>query len=105
MQSNPSNFGATTPAGDGRVTHDAALMAEALEPRPIDRPAPPSATRPAVRVPRSAWRTYSPVEVSVAAGLLAKLRRRDDLRPLADHACGDPEHPLDVAVDRLLDLM
>ena len=78
---------------------DAGLMAEMLEPRLVERPAP----CPAIRVPRVVRRTYTHGDLCVAADLLAKLRRRDDQRPLAERTCPvDPDAAIDVAVDRLL---
>ena len=45
-------------------------------------------------------------DLSAAAAMLAKLRRRDDVRPLADvPAASDADHALDVAVDRLLKVL
>ena len=86
---------------------DPALAAEMLEPRLTERPAP----CPPIRTPRSAQRSYTHGELCVAADLLAKLRRRDDQRTLADrltHAAADlsaADHALTVAVDRLLDVL
>ena len=80
------------------------LMAETLQPRPTERPDDPC---PALGPPRSAKRAYSHAELCLAADLLAKLRRRDDQRTLADRAVAlqDATHALDVAVDRLLDVL
>ena len=100
----PFNFGAMAGPVDSnppRHSLDPALLAETLEPRPIERPAP----CPPVRVPRSARGTYSHADLCVAADLLATLRRRAEVRPPPARSAYDADHAMDVAVDRLLDLL
>ena len=82
--------------------HDAALMAEMLEPRLTERPA--ARPCPPVRLPRSARRTYTLGEQCVAAEMLAQLRQRSDLRRLAADAAAlrAADHALDMAAERLL---
>jgi hypothetical protein len=99
MAANNIHAGAEIIDGRGMAPFNPALLAETLEPRPTERPAP----RPDVRLPRSTARSYSYAEQCVAADLLEKLRRGDDLRQLAHRATAhDAETALDVAVDRLL---
>ena len=103
MTINPFNIG-STPSGDRDAAMmpaaDPTLIAELLEPRLTERPAP----SPRIEVPKSMRRTYSPTDLSVAGDLMAKLRRRDDQRPLAARAAelARADRAVDVAIDRLM---
>jgi hypothetical protein len=96
--SNTFNCGATGANWDLAVPPpaDAALMAEMLLPRFVERPP--------IRLPRSVRRDVSYGDLCAAADLLAKLRRRDDTRQLAatSPTVTDADGALDVAVNRLL---
>ena len=99
--SNAFNFGMTADSVQphGGVPADPALLAEMLEPRPVERPAP----CPPIRVPRSARRTYSHGDLCAAADMLATLRRRAEPYPFVEPH--DADRALDVAVDRLLTVL
>jgi hypothetical protein len=101
--SNAFNFGMTADSVDARplgvAPMDLNLMAETLQPRLVERPEP----CPPIRVPRSARRTYSHAELCAAADMLARLQRRAEAYPALDPC--DASRALDVAVDRLLDVL
>jgi hypothetical protein len=66
-------------------------------------------TRPMIRVPRSATRDYTDSELSTAAAMLAKMKRRGDvidgLRSRPEPAPINSDGALDRVVDKLLDLI
>jgi hypothetical protein len=86
-------------AGDSNVVHQRAL------------PALPEvyAERPAIKIPRSARRDYTDSELSTAAAMLAKMRKRadviDELRKHAEPIIPNAESALDAVVEKLLDVL
>ncbi len=90
------NFG-----GEGDFGFFASPTETALPPVYVDRPA--------IKIPRSARREYTDSELSTAASMLAKMRKRADVVDhLKQHPCPtvlDGDGVLDKVVERLLNLV
>ena len=93
------------PAGPEAMFLSPAHMA-LPEPALIERPV---AATTSMRPPRSAKRAYSAEELSIAAEMMDKLRRREDLTHLAREnelsAAQHREKTLDAVVERLLRIL